>query len=560
MADEKPPVETVAVQDSRPSVDVNDPKVETPDGQEPTEYEKSTLRHVSDDLALRIWLIAIVELCERFTYYALSVETQNYAQRPLDGSLGRGALGLGQKGATALTTFFSFFCYVTPIPGAILADQYIGKYRAIIVFAIVYIVGLLILLLTSIPVALEHGAGLGGFITALIVIGFGTGGIKANVSPLIADQYTKRKMAVRTTHKGERVIISPAVTIQRIYTIFYACINLGCLSMLAAPYMERDVGFWTVFLMCTLLFFVALGVLVFGRKKYVIRPPTGAIITDAFKLIWIMMKNRNMNAPKEIINARTGQVWDAHFVEEVKRSFVACKIFCFFPVFWVIYGQFSSNFVSQAGQMAGHGIPNNLMQNFDPIAILITLPILDRIVYPWLNKHHIQFLPITRITVGIFVCSFAMIYAAVLQHFIYQAGPCYGSPLCPASEVDGVMQGNDIHIAIQAPAYMFIGWAEVFFSVSALEYAYMKAPEQLKSFVQSLYLLTNAFGSAIGMALSPVAYDPAIMWMYVGLACAAVVTSIVFWLLFRHLNQLEDEMNALDKDYESEKTQSDEEA
>jgi POT family proton-dependent oligopeptide transporter len=50
-------------------------------------------------------------------------------------------------------------------------------------------VGLLILLLTSLPVSLEHGAGLGGFIAAILVIGVGTGGIKSNVSPLIADQY-----------------------------------------------------------------------------------------------------------------------------------------------------------------------------------------------------------------------------------------------------------------------------------------------------------------------------------------------------------------------------------
>ena len=68
-------------------------------------------------------------------------------------------------------------------------------------------VGLLILLLTSLPVSLEHGAGLGGFIAAILVIGVGTGGIKSNVSPLIADQYQRKKMAIKTIAKtGERVI------------------------------------------------------------------------------------------------------------------------------------------------------------------------------------------------------------------------------------------------------------------------------------------------------------------------------------------------------------------
>ncbi len=97
---------------------------------------------------------------------------------------------------SGLTRSQSFFCYVTPICGAIVADQYLGKYKAILYFCVVYLVGLLILFTTSLPGSLANGAGLGGFITAIIVIGFGTGGIKSNVAPLIADQYKCRKMAV----------------------------------------------------------------------------------------------------------------------------------------------------------------------------------------------------------------------------------------------------------------------------------------------------------------------------------------------------------------------------
>src|SRR5881398_1956440 len=120
---------------------------------------------------------------------------------------------------------------------------------------------LLILVLTSLPVALENGAGMGGFIAAILIIGIGTGGIKSNVSPLIADQYTRKKMAIKTLPTGERVIIDPAVTIQQIYMIFYCCINIGALSLLATPYMERDIGFWSAFLLCLCMFVVGLSVL-----------------------------------------------------------------------------------------------------------------------------------------------------------------------------------------------------------------------------------------------------------------------------------------------------------
>jgi proton-dependent oligopeptide transporter, POT family len=81
--------------------------------------------------------------------------------------------GLNQTGATALTNFFQFWCYITPILGAVCADQWMGKYKTIVLFSGFYCVGLLVLFLTSLPVAIEHGFALGGLVTAMVVIGLG---------------------------------------------------------------------------------------------------------------------------------------------------------------------------------------------------------------------------------------------------------------------------------------------------------------------------------------------------------------------------------------------------
>ena len=62
---------------------------------------------------------------------------------------------------------------------------------------------------------------MGGYITSILLTGLGTGGIKANVAPLIAEQYKRRSMAIGITKNGERVVIDPYVTIQRIFLIFY---------------------------------------------------------------------------------------------------------------------------------------------------------------------------------------------------------------------------------------------------------------------------------------------------------------------------------------------------
>ena len=119
-------------------------------------------------------------------------------------------------------------CYVTPIIGAIVADQYLGRYNTILYFSFVYLSGILILFCTSLPVSIENGSAYGGFIAAIIIIGLGTGGIKSNVSPLIAEQYRGTKETIRTLKTGERVIIDPAVTIQRIYMSTIGHIRMIC--------------------------------------------------------------------------------------------------------------------------------------------------------------------------------------------------------------------------------------------------------------------------------------------------------------------------------------------
>jgi POT family proton-dependent oligopeptide transporter len=211
----------------------------------------------------------------------------------------------------------------------------------------VYIAGLVILLVTSLPVSLEHGAGLGGLIAAMIIIGLGTGGIKSNVSPLIAEQYRGTKQTIRTLKSGERVIVDPAVTIQRLYMIFYFCINIGSLSAIATTELELHIDFWAAYLLPTLMFVVGFIVLIVGRKYYVVRPPKGSIVIHAFKVMWIGLINKgNLDAAKPSYQQEYGgrhkTPWNDLFIGEIRRALVACRVFVFFPIYWVVYSQMLS--------------------------------------------------------------------------------------------------------------------------------------------------------------------------------------------------------------------------
>ena len=86
-------------------------------------------------------------------------------------------LGMGPQGALGLQKFFSFWAYTTPIGGAILADQYWGRYKTIVWGCILYVIGETVLVLTSMPLkSISTGSHIGGFISSIIIIGLGTGG------------------------------------------------------------------------------------------------------------------------------------------------------------------------------------------------------------------------------------------------------------------------------------------------------------------------------------------------------------------------------------------------
>ncbi|KAG9186424.1 hypothetical protein G6011_02980 [Alternaria panax] len=514
-------------------------------GSMPTPEDMLFLPRVADTLPHGAFLVAIVELCERFAYYGLSGPFQNYIANDYDDPNGLpGALGLKQSGATAMTNFFQFWCYLTPLFGAVIADQYLGKYATIKWFSLVYMVGIAILFVTSLPWAVKGGAAYPGLVVAMLVIGLGTGGIKSNVSPLIAEQVRSNKPFVKTLVSGKRVIVDPEITVQRIYMIFYMCINVGSISAIATTMLELHVGFWSAFLLPLVMFCAGYVVLVRGRKQYVIKPPKGGVISNCFRALYIAARNggdldKAKASARSHGRSRSIVTWDDKFIDELKTALVACKVFLFFPVYWLSYSQMLNNFISQAGQMELHGLPNDILPNIDPVTIILLIPIMDRLIYPFVRTRlHIALMPITRIAIGFMMAALAMLYAGALQSKIYATPPCYFSPSnCDAGKIrEGKFKPNEVHVAWQAPAYVLIALSEILASVTGLELAYAKAPENMKSFIMSLFLLTSAGGSALGILIAPLARDPYLQWLYFGLAIVAAVAGIMFYRMFKDID------------------------
>lgn len=171
-------------------------------------------------------MIAFVEMAERFSYYGTTVVFTNFIQQPLPAGSHTGsgkqpgALNMGQRAATGLTTFNTFWVYVIPLFGAFVADTYWGRYKTICVSVAIALFGHVLLIISAVPGVIEKSnSALACFVIAIIIMGLGTGGFKANISPLVAEQYKKTKQFIGTTKKGERVIVDPTLTTSRIYMV-----------------------------------------------------------------------------------------------------------------------------------------------------------------------------------------------------------------------------------------------------------------------------------------------------------------------------------------------------
>ncbi|CAI4211377.1 unnamed protein product [Parascedosporium putredinis] len=189
-----------------------------------------------------------------------------------------------------------------------------------------------------------------------------------------------------------------------------------------------------------------------------------------------------------------------------------------------------NNLVSQAGQMNLHGVPNDMIQAFSGVACIIFGPLIQG-MYDVLAKRKIEFGPIARM--------------AAAFRLIYSSGPCYEHPFaCPASE--GGKTPNDVNVWVQLPVYLLLAIGEIFGFVTAFEYAYGKAPKDMKTVVQALTQLTACLASVLGMAISPAAKDPNMVIFYACLAGAMGLTAVAFWWRFRKYDDMDAELNRLD--------------
>ncbi|KAF7593562.1 hypothetical protein BBP40_011182 [Aspergillus hancockii] len=520
----------------------------------PTGEEAKTLRKVAGSLPIIAYSLCVVEFAERASYYGAQTVFSNFVEFPLpEGGNGAGApargsedtagaLGMGLQASSALVLLFAFLAYVVPILGGWWADVYVGRYKAICVGVAICGIAHIIQIVGAIPSVLHRGTSNSAppFIIGLLLLAFGAGIFKPNISPTVLDQFRSHKPYTKSLKSGEKVIVDPELSSQRAMLIFYGVVNIGAFYPLATTYAEKYVGYWLVFLLAGIVYFLLPIVLALVYNKTYKLPPSGSSdFTNALKIIGVALRQNKFQvwrknffdtAKPSVLAAQGIQVeWSDKLVDDVRRTLAATEVFFYFPIYNLNDGGIGSVSTNQGASMTTNGAPNDLLSNFNPLTIIVTIPILSHIFYPTLNRLGIRIGRINRIAVGFVLAAIAGLCGALVQWRVYETSPCGYY----ASDCDGV---SPISIWWQLANTMLSAISECFANVTAYEIAYARSPPSMRGLVTAVFLFMTALSSALGEILIPVTKDPYLIWIWAAPVVALVIQTVFFLWRFRDMN------------------------
>ncbi|KAK6215462.1 hypothetical protein QIS74_08481 [Colletotrichum tabaci] len=492
------------------------------------------LPRVADRIPNAAWLVMLLTMAERFSFYGMTTPFMNYMQNGRGDPLRPGALGWGQSRASQVSNVFNIISWLTPMASGIVADKGLGRYRTLCVTFVVYLAGTVLLFVSSLDSLARYSAGL--FIASLVLIALGMSGANGLMAAFVGDQYTTEDGAVVTTRSGDRVVVDRALTLESIYNYYYWCINVGGLSGLATTALELHVGFWAAYLLPLCALSVSAAVLVLGRGRLVLAPTQSSALPDARRALWLAVRggfslDKARPAHQQLQHSRKVP-WTDDFVDELQTAMVACRmIFAVWPVLHLCRGQINNNLISQAAQMDTSSIPNDMMYNANPVIIIILMPLVDRFLFPWLRRSGFPLTATTRLTAGFALEALAMAMAAVVQKLVYISPPCYDAPLrCAASNAGAIP--NAVSVFVQLPVYLLEAMSEILSSPAGWELAFSMAPGSMKSVMQSVFMTTGAVGAGLSIAISPLYKDPEMLFVWASLAIVMAIATGMFYAVW----------------------------
>ncbi len=311
------------------------------------------------------------EAAERFSFYGSRCILVFFMTHLLKNASGALAPMTAEQSKTWFHLFVSAV-YFTPLLGALISDIWLGKYRTIFWFSVLYCFGFLALALDHTRLGLAAG---------LILIAIGSGVIKPCVSANVGDQFGE-------TNKH---------LINRVYHWFYFAINLGAfISNLLVPELLERYGPTVAFGVPGVFMVLATIAFWLGREKFVHIPRGG------------------LEFVKECFSG-----------DGIRAIGKLSIIYVFVAPFWALFDQMDSSWMLQAEKMnrdwlGRTWLPTQIVA-LNPLMILILIPVFSYVIYPAINK----VFPLTslrKIGLGLLVAGSPFVVSALIETRIVAGG------------------------------------------------------------------------------------------------------------------------------------------
>ncbi|MDI1314311.1 peptide MFS transporter, partial [Prosthecobacter sp.] len=159
-----------------------------------------------------IYTLFFTEMWERFSYYGMRALLVLY----MVAEVNRGGMGLTDEMAAAIYGLYTALVYMTALPGGWVGDRLLGAKEAVWWGGIIIAIGHVVLAIHSTQ----------AFFIGLILVAFGSGLLKSNMSALVGQLYPEG---------GSRRDAG--------FTLFYMGINVGALfGQLLCGWLGEEVG------------------------------------------------------------------------------------------------------------------------------------------------------------------------------------------------------------------------------------------------------------------------------------------------------------------------------
>ncbi|XP_060167547.1 protein NRT1/ PTR FAMILY 4.3 [Lycium barbarum] len=437
------------------------------------------------------------------------------------------------ESANIVTNFIGTI-FILALLGGYLSDSYLGSFWTILIFGFIELSGFILLsvqahmpqlkppkcnMLTDGDQCVEaKGFKALIFFVALYLVALGSGCVKPNMISHGADQFNQDNP-------------KQSKQLSRYFNAAYFAFSMGeLIALTVLVYVQTNTGMDVGFGVSAAAMALGLISLVCGTLFYRNKPPQGSILTPIAQVLVAAFLNRKRVSPsdahmlhgthttkapnanptilllhtnrfrfldKACIKMQDGNTtkeisrWrlcTVTQVEQVKILISVIPIFACTIIFNTILAQLQTFSVQQGSAMntkltKNFNIPPASLQSIPYIMLIFIVPLYDTFLVPFARKftgHDSGITPLQRIGVGLFVATFSMVSAALMEN---------------RRRIAAVESNETLSIFWITPQFLIFGISEMFTAVGLIEFFYKQSLKgSMQSFLTAITYCSYSFG------------------------------------------------------------------